>query len=128
MDSRRSQSTRATFGLVGRGVAARKPCAATHAPGPQISSIDGSWLSGRLHTNGDMLDSVRDSAVELQLVMDSPARIVLDPPWIYRLKVGVYVAESVAFRFGGNACVGSCASAGPAPLRLPRPGQTPGAV
>lgn len=47
-------------GLAGRGVAARKPCPATHVPGPQISSIDCGWLLGRLDANsGDMLDSVR---------------------------------------------------------------------
>ena len=50
----------ATVGLAGRGVAARKPCPATHVPGPQISSIDCGWLLGRLDANsGDMLDSVR---------------------------------------------------------------------
>ena len=28
-----------TFGLAGRGVAARKPCPAVHVPGPQVSSM-----------------------------------------------------------------------------------------
>ena len=50
----------ATVSLAGHGVAARKPCPATHVPGPEISSIDCGWLLGRLDANsGDMLDSVR---------------------------------------------------------------------
>ena len=42
-----------------------------------------------------------------------------------RLEVGVYGSKGFALHFGRTACMGSCASAGPSPLRLPCPGQTP---
>ena len=78
---------------------------------------------GRLCANfGDMLDSVRCSSSGTSALHASTIQNrSLDP-----LEVGVYGSKGFAFRFGRNACVGSCASAGPSPLRLPYPGQTPG--
>ena len=71
-----------------------------------------------------MLDSVRCSSSGTSALHASMQNRSLDP--LHPLEVGVYGSKGFALRFGRNACVGSCASAGPSPLRLPYPGQTPG--
>ena len=184
-----------TFGLAGRGVAARKPCPAVHVPGPQVSSmvVVGKILylaqtykileqlelklfnlfhcefvthfpefrvfkfmylkrlqyffalvtlgfyklcfQGYLNksTHAISLETGRFFSEIVQMILSFKAKLVLmDPPsrivycrCLDRLEVGVYGSEGFALRFGRAACVGSCASAGPSPLRLPCPGQIP---
>ena len=75
----------------------------------------------------------QEGSFPVQMILSFKAKLVLmDPPsrivycrCLDRLEVGVYGSEGFALRFGRAACVGSCASAGPSPLRLPCPGQIP---